>query len=61
MSDRKRRQIIEMWNRGKRVSKIARELRISADEVTEVINDLYSNVGINMQRMREVFKYDHCY
>lgn len=61
MSDRKRRQIIEMWNRGKRVSKIARELRVSADEVTEVINDLYSNVGINIHKVREVFRYDHCY
>ena len=61
MNDRKRNQVIEMWNRGKRVGKIARELRVSAEEVTEVIDDLYSNVGIDTQKIREVFKYDHCY
>ena len=42
ITDRKRRQIVEMWNCGKTVRKIARELRVSPMEVTEVIGDLYS-------------------
>lgn len=41
ITEKKRKQIIEMWNCGKRVGKISRELRVSGLEVLAVIEDLY--------------------
>ena len=41
MTEKKRNQIVEMWNRGKTISKISRELRLEPLEVAEVVNELY--------------------
>lgn len=42
MTDRKRAQVVEMWNCGKTVGKISRELRLEPLQVAEVVSDLYS-------------------
>ena len=57
MTDKKRTQVIGMWENGKTVHKISRELRLEPLQVAEVISELYSQ----KEKEREVFEYDRCY